>query len=286
MLSIRKILAPVDFSEPSEQAARYAASMARFFDADLTLLHVAPPLRYEFAMTEPAGDRYQEMQAGRRADVERALGQIAARLNNGTKVSCEALEGDAAEEIIRRAHNGGFGAIVMSTRGAGPLRRWLLVGSVTSKVLYGAGCPVISCSCFTNADPPREVVCAVDLGPQSERALRYADGIARLFEARLSIVHVAPAMGEGAHDFFDESWRATLISRLREKLASMASSMKIEADIVVETGNPPRTIAAAARRIDAGLMVLGRGASTDLLGRLSASGYDIVRESPCPVLTV
>jgi nucleotide-binding universal stress UspA family protein len=289
MLNIRKILVPVDFSGPSAQAAQYALRLAEQFEVDVTLLHVAAPLRFDFAMAEPLSDRYNELLAERREHIRRALEDLAEGALAGAGVTREFSEGDAADEIMRRAHNGGFGAIVMSTRGAGPLRRWLLVGSVTSKVLYGADCPVISCSCFDERFapvPPRQILCAIDLGPQSERALRFSSDLAGRFGASLSVIHAAPAMGEATADFFDDSWRATLRSRLREKTAALLRTLEIEADIVVEVGSPPGTIAQAARIFGAGLLVLGRGVSSDLIGRLSASGYDIVRESPCPVVTV
>jgi nucleotide-binding universal stress UspA family protein len=289
MLNISKILVPVDFSEPSAQAAQYALRLAEQFQADVALLHVAPPLRFDFAMAEPVSERYNELIAERREHIRRALEDLAGGALAGAAVARESWEGDAADEIIRRAHNGGFDAIVMSTRGAGPLRRWLLVGSVTSKVLSGADCPVISCSCFDERlapVPPRQILCAIDLGPQSERALRFSSDLAERFGANLSVIHAAPSMGEATADLFDDSWRATLHSRLRDKTAALLKTLQIDADIVVEVGSPPGTIAQAARQFRSGLLVLGRGVSSDLIGRLSASGYDIVRESPCPVVTV
>jgi nucleotide-binding universal stress UspA family protein len=288
MLNIRKILVPVDFSEPSVQAARYARDLGAKFSAELTLLHVLPPLRFEYAMAKPAGDRFGDLLAARHGDVERALDELAGQIS-GEQVSREVVEGDAAEQIIRCAHNGGYDAVVMSTRGAGPLRRWLLVGSVTSKVLYGAECPVISCSCFDDRFapvPPRHVVCAIDLGPQSERALRFSADVAKMFEAGLTVVHAATVPGDAAHDLFDETWRGTLVSRLQSQIESLQKKLRTSADVVVETGDPPAAVAAAARRLGAGLVVLGRGASTDFIGRIKASGYDIIREAPCPVITV
>jgi nucleotide-binding universal stress UspA family protein len=261
--------------------------LARRFGAELTVLHVLGPLRLEFAMVRPTVERYHELIEARREQVEQELSQIGAPLEPGETVHRQVAEGDAASEIIERAHHGGFDLIVMSTRGSGPLRRWLLVGSVTSKVLYGADCPVMSSSCFesTLATSPGHIVCAVDLGPQSERALRYAGSAAREFGVPLTIVHAAAVPG-GAADLIDEKVRAALHVRLSEKISAVAAKARVEADIAVEAGDPPQAIAAAARRLRAGLVVQGRGASTDLMGRLRASGYDIIRESPCPVVTV
>jgi nucleotide-binding universal stress UspA family protein len=41
-----------------------------------------------------------------------------------------------------------------------------------------------------------------------------------------------------------------------------------------------------AERVGAGLIVIGRGVHTGVLGRLRAHAYEIIRNAPCPVLSV
>ena len=41
-----------------------------------------------------------------------------------------------------------------------------------------------------------------------------------------------------------------------------------------------------ASRRKADLLVIGRGRESGLLGRLRANAYAILRESPCPVVTI
>ena len=55
MIPLSKILLPVDFSERCLGAARYAASLASRFQAEIALLHVVEPLRYDFGEMEFAG---------------------------------------------------------------------------------------------------------------------------------------------------------------------------------------------------------------------------------------
>ena len=85
------------------------------------------------------------------------------------------VEGDPAIEIVRAAHEGNFDLIVMPTHGYGPFRRFVL-GSVTAKVLHDADCPVLTGAHLADLNPAtpiffRNIVCAVDLGPQSGQAL-------------------------------------------------------------------------------------------------------------------
>jgi nucleotide-binding universal stress UspA family protein len=39
-------------------------------------------------------------------------------------------------------------------------------------------------------------------------------------------------------------------------------------------------------RLEADLVVIGRGASSGMLGRLRTNAYSIIRQSPCPVVSV
>ena len=51
---IRKILAPIDFSERSREELRWATTMARNFGAELIALHVIPAEVVELSLTVPA----------------------------------------------------------------------------------------------------------------------------------------------------------------------------------------------------------------------------------------
>ena len=286
----RKILTPVDFSPACAEAARYAAEIARDFQAELTLLHVAPPIAFEFAMTQPSSERYIELAAHRSRTLRLAFEAFPAeRPLPLAGLHRELTEGDAAEEILRRAHDGGYGLIVMPTRGHGALRRLLAIGSVTSKVLHGAECPVLAGTGFGEHYSPRlvrHVVAAVDFGPQTAHVLRWGAGLARHYGAELTMIHAMPGAGSAHGEFFDPSWRATLCASLRERLAALAEENGAEGDIAIEAGDAHKVVSGAAERLKASVVVIGRGVSSDLLGRLRAQAYEIIRRSPCPVLSV
>jgi nucleotide-binding universal stress UspA family protein len=59
-----------------------------------------------------------------------------------------------------------------------------------------------------------------------------------------------------------------------------------EAELVVEAGDPPKVICEMAQRQPAGLLVIGRGSAAGVFGRLRANAYAIIRQSPCPVVSV
>jgi len=55
---------------------------------------------------------------------------------------------------------------------------------------------------------------------------------------------------------------------------------------VAKSGEPAQVIAEAAQRLNADVLVIGRGSAAGALGRLRANAYSIIRQSPCPVVSV
>src|SRR5215510_13491478 len=93
------------------------------------------------------------------------------------------------------------------THGYGPFRRFIL-GSVTAKVLHDADCPVFTGSHMTDSAPPEaisfnSILCAVDFGPQSDKALCWAKQMAAEYNARLTVTHALPPLEAGEARYFD-----------------------------------------------------------------------------------
>jgi nucleotide-binding universal stress UspA family protein len=141
MADWRKILCAVDFGEPSREAMREAAELARRSGAELALVHVqaaAPRIAGElFVPTPEAAERalveVRRLLAGWRVAAER----IAARPLRST-----VLSGDPAREIVRFARASRADLVVVGTHGRGALGR-IVLGSVAEKVVRDAHCPVL-----------------------------------------------------------------------------------------------------------------------------------------------
>jgi len=122
--------------------------------------------------------------------------------------------------------------------------------------------------------PFRNVLCAVDLGPQSAKALAWAAHLAREFQANLQLFHVTACDPQ-------------LRSRAAESLNTLRSQVgATQAELALESGEASRQICAAALRLHADLLVIGRGSAAGVFGRLRTNAYAIIRESPCPVVSV
>jgi len=265
---VSSILVPVDFSERSAPAARYAYALATRFGASLTLLHALPSLEPEFSGAEITGSMLAEIQQQRRNRVAREMQSFADQFGTAQWL---VEEGDPAQSIVAIAHQRAD-LIVMPTHGYGPFRRYIL-GSTAAKVLHDADCPVWTGVHIENAaDPPplARILCAVDLGPQSSKTLFWAASLALEFDASLTLLHVTLGAADAA----------------RHELEALLRYVHAEAEIVVETGDPGVAICTAAGRIGADALVIGRGSAAGVYGRLRANAYTLIRQSPCPVVSV
>jgi nucleotide-binding universal stress UspA family protein len=287
MRSLSKIVVPVDFSERSVGAARYARRLAGAEEAEIFLLHVAVPAPFQLGPMEmapmPVPDVYRSQFEVFRHDLEALRDAELPGMNARTVL----LEGDPASRIVEFAHREEAGLIVMPTHGYGPFRRFIL-GSNTAKVLHDADCPVWTgvhlAEAPTEAIEIRHVLCAVDLGPQSVPALAWADWFRRSFNTRLTVMHATAAVPPSEHQ---EALRATLRWGAEKELRRVVeASHAAGADLRVESGDAAEAICASAARIKADVLVMGRGSAAGVFGRLRTNAYAIIRQSPCPVVSV
>ena len=289
MLELSKILVPVDFSDRSTGAVRYARNLACHLHSELILLHVLPAIPYAMGAFEFGGVVTGESFAERMPEARQQLDEYLASELIGMKVSRIVVEGDPAVKIVEYAHEAPVDLIVMPTHGYGPFRRFLL-GSVTAKVLHDADCPVLTSVHLEQGGElegikPARIICSVDLGPQSAKALEWADRLAEAFHAGLVVVHATPLGESHFEEMFDPEWRTTVEERIRERLTELVAGIHTAA-VVIEAGNPAEVVAATAERFDTQLAVIGRSDADGMFGRLRTNAYAIIRQSPCPVVSV
>lgn len=290
MLPLSKILSPVDFSERCLGATRYAEALAAHFHSEITLLHVLEPMRYEFSTLEFGATVMNDLVSNRSLLARKQLDAFLSEELAGSPVKRVLLEGDPAQKIVQYAHTEQVNVITMPTHGYGPFRRFIL-GSVTAKVLHDADCPVwtgvhMEQVPAVEAIAFRNIVCAVDLGPQSRKALSWAAQMASEFNARLILVHATPAIEVRPGEYFDQNLTAELSRAAREELEKLGQGLSAEPEVFVEGGDPPKVVCRAAQRFQANLLVIARGSAAGIFGRLRTNAYAIIRQSPCPVVSV
>ena len=279
MFRIRKILVPVNFTEPCRQAAHFAVELASGWDAQVCLLHVFEATGSAIGFESP-----WMMEESVSAQREQACVELQKFITVADSRSLQrtVLEGEPATNIARFARNEKFDLILMPTRGFGIFRR-LLIGSVTAKVLHDADCPV-----WTGVHPEattadgvisiRKIACAVDLGRQSRSALDWASLLADHWKAALSVIHVLPSVPEA-------SWRDSLERIARQQVATMIEDCRTWAEVHIRFGTVPSGVSEALEDLSPDLVVIGRGSGSSG-GRLHGDAYAIIRDASCPVISI
>lgn len=288
MFAIKHILFPVDFSERCHGAAPFVAAFAKRFGAQVTLISVAPPLWYA-AMGDVGTPVYVDPEE-LRADLKARLSNVEAKEFDGLPVEKIAEIGEPAEEISLYAHTQGIDLIMMPTHGYGPFRS-LLLGSVTAKVLHDSQCPV-----WTGAhmeDLPgnehieaRNVLCAVDGTPKSTPLMNWASEFSKRTGASLRMVTVVPGLEGWPEGALDREFEKEQARAARERVMKLEREAGTGAPLCVVAGNVASAIREEARRHSADLVVIGRGLLHETLGRLRTHSYGIIRQAPCPVVSV
>lgn len=138
MLAVRSILHPTDFSPCSKSATELACSLAKHFDARLTLLHVitesAIPPR-PGVITLPPTEQHKTEMYERLCKIQSDHPNIC--------IECQLEEGDPKTAILEVAERVQPDLIVMGTHGRTGLLH-LATGSVAESVLRNAACPVVT----------------------------------------------------------------------------------------------------------------------------------------------
>lgn len=138
---LRKVLVPVDFSDPSRKAVRYAKVFAQQFEASITLLHTVEPLTYppDFAFVPLLPPDVEEK---RTQEIQNQLENLAKSVGADIQVNSVLRTGRPWQEIVRFAKEDDTDLLVISTHGYTGLKHALL-GSVAEKIVRHAPCPVL-----------------------------------------------------------------------------------------------------------------------------------------------
>jgi nucleotide-binding universal stress UspA family protein len=131
------------------------------------------------------------------------------------------------------------------------------------------------------------ILCAIDLGPHSAKTLGWADRLASEFKSRLSIVHVVPSLDPRTEEYyFSPEWRQFILDKASTHIQQLQDSLGTHAEVGLEMGDVARSVCLTAEHLKADLVVVGRGAVAGALGRFRTHAYAIIRQSPCPVVSV
>jgi nucleotide-binding universal stress UspA family protein len=288
MLSINKILLPVDYPGTSLGVIRQAARVAEQFHSEIVLLHVLTTRSRAAGVPEQGSalaqwDLLNEITKGAAEGHERS---IARALGNLTVYRVLA-RGGVADVIVRTAHKERIDLVMMPSRGHTFCQ--FLLGSVTARVLCESQCPVWT-DAYAEELPSQElairsILCAVDLTQHDRKTVSWAAQLAAEFGAQLTLAHVTPSIeswGPGG-GYVHSRQKDALVGDASRRIAELQKAMNITADVIVGSGDLSLTLCQAAKQVNADLLVTG---CHPYGGRLRTHGYGTICAMPIPVLSV
>ncbi len=138
MITLTKILCPIDFTPCSENAIRYACEFARTMNAEVIFLNVIESQPYTPATISVIPSEF-ELEQNVLNEFYRLHFKESLR---GVKSSEQIAKGDIEKMILEVAEKEKVSFIILGTHARKGLER-LLIGSVAETIVREANCPVM-----------------------------------------------------------------------------------------------------------------------------------------------
>ena len=279
----KNILVPIDGSTSCLRARELTAIIARKFNSKITLVHVVshdfmhPELKANYQLPP---EIMQKMDAVYMKAGEKIL-RTAEEVFKEEGLQVEPIlirrAEDPADSILNLSKERSFDLIIMGNRAETHAERFEL-GSTSEKIALYSKIPVLIVKKKTKLG---KILVAIDGSKQATKALGYVSVIARKFNSKVTLLHVAEAK---LANLEPEAVRS-----ISEKILwDAATEIKgIEIDKKLEFGSPAESIIRLARQEDYDLIVLGsRGLSSVKRYLLGSVSEDVTWHARRSVLIV
>lgn len=277
LMEIRQILSPVDFSDLSGHALRYASMLTRCGNARLVAAYAetfSPPPYFTGRQVGELERQFRDAFRGAESALRRFVdAELDAEAASATEVRVvEALPVDGIRRLTRELK---ADLVVMGTHGRSGVNR-LMLGSVAERVLRESEVPVLTVRGDTAAavTPPKNILCPVNNTPAGREALSMAMHLARCFGGNVVALHVNE--GGAAQAIGD------LCGWVPEEFRSHCTIQELTRE-----GDAAEEIVSLAKETPCDLLVIGARHrlffDSTVLGATTAR---VVRHAPCAVLTV
>ncbi|CAN5353268.1 universal stress protein [soil metagenome] len=195
---MKTILVPTDFSQPAENAARYAIQLAGGLITNIKLVNA-----FKVPAEAPMAAKVVwplEDYSSLKNDITGELALLADRLINEekTKLSQQAYHplieytcgvGSLTEVVRNLTNEQKYAMLVMGMSGAGGLSNFFW-GSNSREMIEKANFPVLLIPAETTFNGISKIAFASDLGNDDIHAIHCLAGLARKFNAEIQVVHI------------------------------------------------------------------------------------------------
>jgi nucleotide-binding universal stress UspA family protein len=233
---INKILVPVDFSENSFNACRYALKMAKMLKSELKLLHVyynpatvAASFPDSFSYQIGEGDLIADVEATVKAKMkeykEKLLKLLTKEEKEFFKLSTSIEYGLPEDELLEFIKKYKPGFIVLGTQGENH-KNEKLVGSLALKIIEKSKFPVLSVhgeAIFSDTDK-LNILYATDFNDSDFSSFRKLMSIVTPFNVSVKCIHI----GDSKKDKFDNF----KMEELKEHLQKLYKTFNVECFLI------------------------------------------------------
>jgi nucleotide-binding universal stress UspA family protein len=294
MLEIKLILCPIDFSEFSIRAYRYALSLAEHYRAKVVVQHVVELWRYPYAdFAATAGDYAEFRRVLGEGGLDRLQEFVKKHPHGEIQPELVVQEGIAPDLILSFAETQKTDVIVMGTHGRRGFDR-LVLGSVTDRVMRKAHSPVLAVSrprddsmaegkAWGRVHHLTRILYCTDFSENAAPALNYAISAGEEYDAELTLLHVLEDVPSPAKT---EAATATATEQLN-KLIPREERKTLKIKTEVRIGKPYLQIIQLALEAQMDMVTMGvsgRGALDRAV--FGSTTYRVIQLGPCPVLAV
>ena len=283
-ISIKNILVATDLSDTSEKALRAAGRIAKRYSAEVVIAHIiepSVPTVISLDGTDDVGDYIRHDASEKLASLQMLMGDI--------DTSVILREGPIWDELLRIIQERHIDLMVLGTHGASGIEKFAL-GSVAEEIFRRASCPVLTVGPRAGAGDGavadlRSIVYPTDFSSQSLEALPYALSLAAEHHAELTLINVMQKFK--AYTPVERTMAGDQCKNQLQKLVAEEGGAWTAPNYQVAYGDPAEAILEVVRQKAADLVVLGVRQDSGFARFLPWSvASKIVRQAPCPVLTI
>ncbi len=136
----------------------------------------------------------------------------------------------------------------------------------------------------------KRILVAYDSSASAERALLYAEHVARLEGAEITVLHVYDPLDQYAsvdgYELLNRAMQEVTTNLLREAVADMEAIGLTQLHTLTREGNSVEEILRVAEEIDAQLIVIGSRGLTQARDLLGSVSLHVLRNTQRPVLVI
>jgi nucleotide-binding universal stress UspA family protein len=292
-MQLKKILWASDGSKESRGALRWAEMFAIRCGANVMAISVVESP--DINSSEVSDKLKKEMSLIDRVLVPRQttrLHRVGTILKQkGIEAETRVVKGIPYQEIIKAAQSQGVDLIAMGKRG---LNLWarMLLGSTTTRVLREVRLPVLTVREWTKKPVVKRIVVPSSFAPTDNVALEWALELASTLGASVCLLHITEAhkSWDTAKGGFMSRRRKLYTEKLDAMLATVPKQKRKDIRVFTRVKAFPRPwsgIVSFVRDEGIDMIVMGthgrEGAPRFFLGSVAER---VIREAPCPVITV